>query len=198
MNDSVELVLLPPLLKRLSREAPQVRIELRPWGRHEIPEGVARGEIDLALGWFGSPPAAHRRERLFAEQFVCIVRRDHPKVGKKLSLGTWASLPHVVVSATTDRTSIDRALERKGLSRTIALRVSHVLLVPSLVAETDWAAAISSRVAERFARSLRLAVHPLPLDLPPSTASMTWHERNDADPAQVFLRRVVAEVAQSL
>ena len=36
-SDYVELVLLPSLLGRLSREAPHVRLALRPWGLHEAP-----------------------------------------------------------------------------------------------------------------------------------------------------------------
>ena len=50
-SDYVELVLLPPLLRRLARQAPGVRLELRPWGLHEAPPELARGEADLMLGF---------------------------------------------------------------------------------------------------------------------------------------------------
>lgn len=195
-DDYVQLVMLPPLLKTLASRAPDLRLKLVHSARHEVPDGLARGEVDLAFGWFGAPPPRHRREKLFTESFTCIVRKGHPRVRKRLGLKTWASLPHVVVSENEEPTSIDRALREHGLSRSIALRVSHVLLVPSLVAETDFSAAVSSRVARRFSQGL--ALHPLPLDLPPSTASMAWHERWDADPAHGFLREMVAEVARKV
>lgn len=195
-DDYVQMVLLPPLLAALTARAPHVRLKLVHSARHAVPEGLARGELDLAFGWFGAPPPRHRHEQLFTERFTCIVRDGHPRVRKRLSLTTWAALPHVVVSENEGPTAIDRALREHGLSRTIALRVSHVLLVPSIVAATDWAAALSARVATRFAAGLSL--HPLPLDLPPSTASMAWHERWDADPAHTFLRAVVADVARSV
>lgn len=195
-DDYVQLVVLPPLLTALAARAPHVRLKVVHSARHAVPEGLARGEVDLAFGWFGAPPPRHRREKLFTERFTCVVRRGHPRVRKRLSLSTWASLPHVVVSENEEPTAIDRALREHGLSRTIALRVSHVLLVPSLVAATDWAAALSTRVAQRFSEGLSL--HPLPLALAPSTASMAWHERWDADPAHTFLRETVASVARTV
>lgn len=192
-DDYQQLVLLPPLLGALSAQAPHVRIRVQHSARHAVPEGLARGDLDLAVGWFGAPPARHHRAALFDEEFACIVREGHARVRKRLGLATWASLPHVVVSETDQATSIDRALAARGLSRTVAQRVSHVLIVPALVAATDWSAALSRRVAERFSQGL--AVHPLPLPVPRSTASMVWHDRADADPAHRYLRGVLAEVA---
>lgn len=195
-DDYHQLVLLPPLLRALRARAPRVRIRVQHSARHSVPEGLARGDLDLAVGWFGAPPPGHARKALFSEEFRCIVRRGHPEVGRRLGLRTWVSLPHVVVSETDQPTSIDRALAARGLSRTVAQRVPHVLLVPSLVAATDWSAAVSRRVAERFSRGLSL--HPLPLDLPPSTASMVWHDRAEADPAHRFLRDLLTEVGAAV
>jgi DNA-binding transcriptional LysR family regulator len=36
-SDYVELVLLPPLTRALERVAPNVGVEVRPWGLHEVP-----------------------------------------------------------------------------------------------------------------------------------------------------------------
>src|SRR5689334_2453999 len=43
-SDHAELIVLPRLLRRLARAAPGVRIEVRPWGLHEVPPLLARGE----------------------------------------------------------------------------------------------------------------------------------------------------------
>ena len=53
-SDYVELVLLPSLLRRVQREAPGVRLQLKPWGLHEVPPELARGEIDLMLGFYAT------------------------------------------------------------------------------------------------------------------------------------------------
>lgn len=197
-SDYVELVLLAPLLRRLGKIAPRVRLELRSWGRHEVPDALARGEADLAIGYFDAIPASHEHARIFEEHFVCLVRRDHPVIRAKLSLETWISVPHIVVSERGGPTSIDRALAKKGKQRTVGARVSHFLLVPALVSATDLVAAVDSRVAATFARPLGLRVLPLPISLPNSRVGMVWHERAKTDPGHAWLRETIAAVAKAV
>src|SRR4051812_40055494 len=77
-SDYVELVLLPALLRRLRKHAPHVRLQLRPWGLHEAPPELARGEVDLMLGFYDKLPAHHYEQPLFDDEYVCVVRRHHP------------------------------------------------------------------------------------------------------------------------
>lgn len=198
-SDYVELVLLPPLLRRLAVEAPKVRIDVLPWGLHEVPPALARGEADLMLGYYAKLPPGHREEPLFHEEYVGIVRRGHPTVSSRPSLRAWASVPHVLVSqqraASAQVTGIDRALAAKGLTRKVGVRVSHFLIVPSIVARTDMVASLSKRIAEPQAKALRLVTFRPPLALPKSTVGQVWHDSVDADPGHAWLRRVVREVA---
>jgi DNA-binding transcriptional LysR family regulator len=198
-SDYVELVLLPPLLRRLRGEAPNVRIEVVPWGLHEVPSGLSRGEVDLMIGYYGRVPPGHREARLFTETFLGIVRRRHPTVGRKPSVRAWTSVPHVLVSQRPgSTTSVDRALAARGLSRQVGARVSHFLIVPSIVAETDFVALLSRRVAEPQAKALGLVTFEPPLALPKSTVGQVWHDRLDADPGHAWLRRVIEEVGRTL
>ena len=120
-SDFVELVLLPSLLKRVAKEAPSVRLELRPWGLHEVPAELERGEHDLMVGFYDTVPPRHRAERLFEDVFTCIVRRGHPKVGAKLGLKTWLELEHVLVSQRPGSpTTVDRALAKRDAEKLVA------------------------------------------------------------------------------
>ena len=198
-SDYVELVLLPALLRRLARDAPQVRLALRPWGLHEAPPELARGETDLMLGFYGQLPPHHHEQPLFDDEYVCVVRRRHPTVKSKLTLAKYLQLSHVLVSANTDGTgSVDRALAALGKQRTIGARVSHFLTVPVLVAQTDFVAALDRRVAEVFAGPLGLRLFPPPLKLKKGTIGQVWHEQQHADPGQRWLRALIADVASNL
>jgi DNA-binding transcriptional LysR family regulator len=195
-SDFVELVLLPPLLARLSAIAPGVRLEIVPWGLHEVPGLLARGEADLMIGYYGRIPAAHRESSLFTEEFMCLVRKKHPTVGRTLTLKRWTSVPHVVVSQRPgSRSSVDRALAQLGLTRTIGVRVSHFSIVPEIVARTDFVAALSSRIAIPAARTHGLRLLAPPIALGTSIVGQVWHDRLDADPGHRWLRSVITEVA---
>ncbi len=196
-SDYCEMVLLPSLLARLADDAPNVRVEIVPWGLHEVPDLLARGEADVMIGYYSKVPAAHREQKLFTEEFRCLVRKRHPSVRGKLTLNGWVAVPHVVVSQRPGSTSgVDRALAARGLSRRIGVRVSHFLIVPEIVARTDFVAALSRRIAEPAARTLDLRLFPPPIPLAKSTVGMVWHDRLDADPGHRWLRDVIADVAR--
>jgi DNA-binding transcriptional LysR family regulator len=173
-SDYVELVLLPALLRRLARQAPGVVLQVRPWSLHEAPPELARGEADLMLGFYGKLPPHHHEQRLFDDEYVCVVRRRHPLVKTKLTLAAM------------------------GKKRTIGARVSHFLSVPVLVSQTDLVAALDRRVAQVFARPLGLKLFPPPLALPKGSIGQVWHEQQTRDPALSWLRSTIAEVASEL
>jgi DNA-binding transcriptional LysR family regulator len=198
-SDYVELVLLPSLLRRLSKVAPQVRLSLKPWGLHEAPPELARGEVDLMLGFCDKLLPHHYEQPLFEDEYVCVVRRRHPTVKNKLTLAQYLELSHVLVSARADGPgSVDRALSALGKKRKLGARVSHFLTVPVLVSQTDFVAALDRRVAEVFAGPLGLKLFPPPLKLPKGTIGQVWHEQQHSDLAQRWLRGVIAEVAKNL
>jgi DNA-binding transcriptional LysR family regulator len=210
-NDFVAFTLLPRLLARLSREAPGVRLQVRAWQEHHVPPDLERGEADLMLGIFGERerqpgqpddsrmPAAHKHAPLFEDRFVCVVRKGHPQVRGKLSLATYVKLPHVLVSHQPDgRGVLDDVLARRGLARTVVLRVSHFLLVPAIIAATDYVAALSEHVARPFSDSWPLQVLPPPIQLPVGHVRLVWHDRTHASPAHAWLRQVITEIASAL
>lgn len=198
-SDYVELVLLPALLRRLSKQAPGVKLALRPWGLHQAPPELARGEVDLMLGFYDKLPPHHYEQALFSDEYVCVVRRRHPSVNSKLTLAHYLQLSHVLVSAQADGLgSVDRALSALGKRRHIGARVSHFLTVPVLVAQTDYVAALDRRVAEVFAKPLGLKLFPPPLKLPKGTIGQVWHEQQHSDAGQRWLRSLIADVASEL
>jgi DNA-binding transcriptional LysR family regulator len=195
-NDFVAFALLPRLLARLGRAAPRVRLQVRAWQENRVPPDLERGDADLMLGFYRELPPGHREARLFADRFLAVVRRRHPRVGRKLTLATYVDLQHVLVSHVPDgRGVVDDALAARGMSRTVALRVSHFLLVPAIITATDYVAALSELVARPFARVWPLQMFKVPVAVPEAWVRAAWHERTDASAAHAWLRAQVSEVA---
>jgi DNA-binding transcriptional LysR family regulator len=137
-TDYVGFVLLPLLLAELARRAPGIRLRIQAWPHHRVTPSLERGEVDLMIGFYEQLPASHREETLFEDRFVCIVRKDHPRVGRRLTLGQYVKLEHILVSADPHGPGVvDHALAARGSSRSVALRLSHFLLGPAVVAAPD-------------------------------------------------------------
>jgi DNA-binding transcriptional LysR family regulator len=189
-GDYFELVLLPPLVACLSREAPGVDLSIHPLDL-DIGAQLASGEIDLAIG----PATAldhlpkERRAVLAAERFVCVMRKDHPLAKKKLTLDRYCDARHALVSSRgRPEGLVDEALAAMGRSRRVVVTVPHFSVTPLLVAESDLLLTVAERIATRFADSLPLHVTKPPLELSGVVLMQAWHERTHDDPAHRWLR----------
>lgn len=82
--------------------------------------------------------------------------------------------------------------------RRVALRVPSFLVVPQIVAESNFTTTLPERLAPRLARvyPVRL-LHP-PLPLPRFEITVAWHARLDHDPAHVWLRDALGRIAADL
>lgn len=198
-NDFVAFAMLPRLIARLQREAPQVHLQVRAWQEHVVPSDLARGDADLQLGFNRGLPPGHQSAALFDDRFAFVARKGHPQVKGKITLATYTKLAHVLVSHELNaRGVVDEVLAERGLTRNVALRVSHFLLVPPIVAATDHVAALSQLIARGVTGGLPLQVLPMPIAVPQATVRMIWHERTAASPAHAWLRGVVEEVGKEI
>ena len=90
------LVLLPPIVKRLARTAPGIRLRLHRL-EEQSPEDVEHGRIDLLLGISSNVAGRLAWRRLRTERMVWIARKDHPVVRDPLTMEMLADLRHVVI-----------------------------------------------------------------------------------------------------
>jgi DNA-binding transcriptional LysR family regulator len=198
-NDFVAFAMLPRLLPSLQHAAPRIRLQVRAWQEHTIPAELARGDADLMLGFNRGLPAGHHATPLFDDRFVFVARKGHPAVRGKITLATYTKLDHIIVSHQPNaRGVVDDALAQRGLSRNVALRLSHFLLVPPIVATTDYVAALSEIVARPVAESLRLQLLKMPIEAGGATVEMVWHERTAASMAHAWLRAEVERVGKTI
>lgn len=198
-NDYLEYVVVPRVLHVLERKAPGVRLTLIGSTTQAIPRALEEGTADAMMGFYDVLPSGHHQATLFETDYVCIVRRDHPRTGKKLDLDRYCELRHVLVTDRPDALgTVDHALARIGRKRTIGARVSHFLMAPRLVSQTDLIAAVDRHVAEAFAVPLRLRLVEPPLALPKGRLRLAWHARVHADPANAWLREIILGIAKEV
>ncbi|MFP2911274.1 LysR substrate-binding domain-containing protein [Pyxidicoccus sp. 3LFB2] len=184
------------MLAVLDREAPHVDLVVR----HLIPDQVnslmESGDVDLCVAAFPDPSQSLRQQKLYTEDFVCVVRTGHPALRTGLDLETYLKLPHVLISPRGEGAgAMDTALARLGRSRRIALRLPYFLTAPLAVVRSNHVLTAPRRLVETFTEGWPLQVLPTPVALPSFDILQIWHERFDGDPAHRWLRGVVARAA---
>lgn len=190
MPDQTAFLLLPPLIARLSREAPGVRIDVPPLPQHTLDDA-----LDLAIGVFRDEPATVREEPLFREEFACVIRRGSAAARGPFDLKRFVSLPHLLVAPRgLPGSALDDVLARAGERRRIVLTVPHFLVAPHVIATTDLVWTAPARIARAFAH-LPLTLREPPVRTEGFALAMRWHVRLDRDPGLRWLRGVLREVA---
>src|SRR6266850_4646447 len=78
MSDLGQVEFLPPLVERVQRLAPGVRLEAVAVDLEDIADALASGALDIVVGFLPGlgPPIARRA--LFRDPYVCLMRADHP------------------------------------------------------------------------------------------------------------------------
>lgn len=194
--DHLAAIMLPKLVKSLAVSAPNINLSV-PVSSGDNVDLIAMGSAELALGHFPSLPGSFYSRALYNDDFVCIVRRNHPVLKNAMTLEQFASLSHVSITISGHGVSdLDHTLSQLGLSRRIAVRTPHFLVAPNIVAESDLALTIPRRLAEHISKSLAVKSFELPIEIKDFSPVMIWHEKFHHDEAHKWLRTEVFKIAQ--
>ena len=186
IGDSSEYRLLPLLIKELAEIAPKIKVETYLTPRKDAPRELASGTIDFSI----DPPVHSdphlRHEKIYEEDYVMIVRKDHPILNlKEITIEDYLNLSHIHISnRKTGLGHVDMALYRLGLSRDISLRAQHFLVAPYIVEQSD----LAITTTKCFAVDRDLAWRELPFEIEPLILHLYWHEAKDSDPSTKWMK----------
>ncbi|MBY6163528.1 LysR family transcriptional regulator [Mameliella alba] len=196
MSDYVSLLLAPPLLALLERQAPGVRLRIEPVSARSLLSQIDSGHCDLAIDFCPEVPGWAQHKPLFFDDYVCMVSQGGRYADVDLTLPVYAAAHHCQVTIGHSKPSeIDERLADLGLHRDIAARVPSFLLAPFIVTQSDLVSTLPRMLAQRFADLLPVVLKPLPLQASQFGPDLIWHRRTDKDPAHLWLRRQIARVA---
>ena len=202
VDDYGDAVIMPRLLDWILKAAPGVSIRIRRETSKPGLTQLASGGIDISIQYFRVRDSGLVVKHLIDEEFVSMVRNDHPTVGESLSLAQYTALPHVVFGRLGGKgirnTAIDRQLRQLGLTRNIAMQVPGFQSMPVIVQATDCICTLPRRMAHAYAHFFRLKVLKPPLDLPPLQLYMIWSKTMGRDPAHEWLRNALYGLCQRL
>ncbi len=184
------VLIVPDIVKTLTREAPNLELEIIDASGigHER---LTRNEADLLIGPFErSDPNFYRRD-LYQDRYVCLVDPAHPMAEGDLSLEEYLGLDHVLVTYGGQwRSRYLIELERMGKAK--ALKV--VLRVPSpaglgrLVRGSNLVATVPARLSKAVSEGLRTIACPVETSV---TIGLVWTAVNHRAPLHMWVRDMI-------
>jgi DNA-binding transcriptional LysR family regulator len=195
--DAGVIKLLPPLVKFLLKQAPRVRLRTVQLDAQQLEPWLASGNLDFAMGSFPGLTKAVRRQLLWTESYVGVVRRGHPRLGRRPTLAAFRAERHVLVSALGTghaHALAERALESAIDPDHIVCRVPMFIGAAVLAKHTDAVATLPRSIATVLARDLDLTIIQPPIRLPTIDIHQYWHDRFHREPGNQWIRSVFARL----
>ncbi len=194
MTDIRQVVMLPTLVNRLQRIAPGVRIEAEAISS-DSPRWMEEGRLEVAVGYMPQLENGFFQRTLADEGFVCLVAAKHPRIRQRLGLAAFMAESHVLVTMSgTGSSIVEKTMAERKLKLKVGLRVPSFLGVARIVAQTDLVVVVPRSLGEAFAASEEVKLLESPIEFPPYAVNLHWHERQHADPGNVWLRQTIAEL----
>jgi DNA-binding transcriptional LysR family regulator len=202
MSEYAMTVLAEPLTRLLAEQARGCSLAL---DALDVGPGQFETQLmrrDLLIGPLGFDFPG-RRQPVFTDHLVCVVASNNPRVvDGTLSLSDLQAMPHAVAefSAAGDRRRpLEVEMDKRGIAgRSVLVRVTSLLTLPFAVSGTEMCAFVPARLARRCLDVLDLVIVSTDLDSVQITEAAHWHLRRETEPAVVWLRRLLYDVAVSV
>ncbi|MEX2124494.1 MAG: LysR family transcriptional regulator [Woeseia sp.] len=195
LTDYGEFYFLPRMLRQLADEAPGVEIICLPHPGATMAVELKAGSVDLVWDWVRIDDPEYHIEVVFDDPGYCLVRTNHPEIHGELSLDQYLAAEHVALRPTRlHHPRIERALERRGLHRKVVAEVSHLTVIPGVVAQTNLIATMPKRLAELYAEMMDLQVLQNPVYDDAVIVYQMWHDRFEHDEGHKWFRNLTRQI----
>ncbi len=209
MADATAAELMPGLVEIIERDAPGVSMRVLPLTTRDPRRLLDDGHMDLAVGFFpavladltaqaqAGGMAAFDHQRLFAGEYVCVMRTGHPLARGPLTLKRYCDAHHMLVSFSGRPFGfVDEALASLGRKRRIVLTVNQFFTAGRVVAGSDLLTVLPRHFVKVTGMGEGLVLRDLPFEVPPVHVDSLWHRRQMQRSDHAWLRLAVAAAAQ--
>jgi DNA-binding transcriptional LysR family regulator len=198
MPDLAVELLMPPLMAKITKAAPNIRIDVVPWRGPAIFGADFARTIDMVIS-IGNFFTGFHRQLLYTDSDALAVRRGHPAGNKLKKRDAFLAARHVaVIIRGNNEDLIDTWLRSKGIERKIALVVPGYIEALHVAARTDLVAFMPRRLIAALSKQLSLATITPPVDPGIDEQFMFYPTRAQMDPGSIWLRRLMLETGREL
>lgn len=188
----VDLAVAPELI-RITADSPGITFRILTSRARDVLSELRFGHSALSIDFEVPQDKGFRSELIEQDEFVAIARTGHPAFEHGITAEQFETMPQVAVVFTRrdEGSPLTNRLRDTGVRRNVRLVVATLPAIASVVASSDLISSTSKGIATLLSKQFDIALHPMPVHVPPLPIMMIWHEQFDAEPGHVWLRQQV-------
>jgi DNA-binding transcriptional LysR family regulator len=199
-TEYVSFLIMPPLIQTLRQVAPNVALTISRIDLNSPFEPLRLGNADLVIGAHLSATSLIHKSDLFSDTYVCIARKNHPRVASRLSYAQLLETPQLIVQGQVGGVTgaVENVFRQRGIPRKPVITLPDYLAVPHIIIGTDLIMNVAERVAVALIRQFPIQIVKYPFPRERFSVSQFWHQRSDAEPAHRWLRDTIERVSMKI
>ncbi len=197
-RDVGEIVCFPSILAGLARQAPHAVLRGTFVSHEETMSGLARGRIDVAVGYLPALKTDLHYAPLFRQNHVLVMRSEHPAAKEDLTESVVATLNFVLVEYEgSERLIFERALIDAGARSRIKVRLPQFMPAAHIVSQSELVWIAPETIARAAAQNYGLTLRKCPYPIEDSPICVYWHDRYHKDSANMWFRNLILQTCSS-
>ncbi len=206
-SDYAASTLLPPLLEKINKIAPNITIDIMTPSDVTFHD-VEDGKIDMAINLFNQLPQSFHQKVLWHDSFSCLTRSSNP-ILTTFNLESYLASKHVWVSKTGFGVGlgmnpkevqklgwVDEALAKLDKRRDIKIFTRNYHLAMQLAHDDQIIATLPKKAAMLHKDDPGYAILEPPFAIPDLELKMIWSPLLHHEPSHIWFRNLVVETAQ--
>lgn len=197
LSENVTLIFSPPLMStlavpivtKLTQLAPNVTVDCYQWGFDSIRD-IESKPMCWGLSYLPMDTNKNILQRdIGNDEFMMVMRKDHSLTDYSLSNVLSYPICINLIYGETGTSRSENILRQLNLTKTVNVRTSDVMVMLSIVSESDYIGIVSKHMVSHLSDNYRLV--PLPNEIPEEAQyreiSLFSHQRNRHDPLTDWL-----------
>lgn len=188
MSDWLEQWLMPALLADMAKVAPNVEVKVVAADLWQAIPIMEQQQADVVVTVGNAVSRDLTREKIARAGFLTLWSRQQIAI-ETLTLTQFLHYDHALVSYRgASESALDRELQRQGQARRVRYVTPHFSSLPLLLNQLPLFATVPQGLAPAWCGRYDLQAAPVPVSMPDYELSLLWHNAQQDDPANGWLR----------
>lgn len=197
MNAAAQVSIMPQLISQLQSDAPNVKISTQTIICSDLIKVLSSKTIDLAVNYGIPSPDYIKRELLLNDDYVCIVRKGHPRIKDNLSLKQFESEQHLLLAEETQEGSnLRTALAENNITQNTIFTGNEYVALPAMIVSSNTIMTVPRTFANTVRNHLDILIFEPPFSIASRKTFLYWHENTNNSAANKWMRNQIIQTAK--
>ncbi len=193
LHDALEPLIMPKLQLALAQHAPKASVVSVKLPRDNMQRQLAANRVDVTID-VALPIKKPVNHLPLSSDHFCVLMSVNNPFAEGMTAQQYLAAQHVAVSNRSSGSVVeDIGFLQQGINRELRLRCQTYLAAKEVVKCSNYLLTMPAPIAQ-YLLDDGVVIRPVPIDLPPISKHLYWHQNTEHDHALIWLREEIVRI----